>query len=92
MCAFWFHYVFELDFLPSYVMRLDTDSCLTSKMEIVNPFQYMYGNKIEYMYHSTFHDFPGVIEELKDFVIQHPGHPVNNHSPLVLWPGWEECV
>ena len=58
----------SLTFLPSYVMRLDTDSCLTSKMEI-NPRQYLYGNKIEHMHHSTFHEFPGVIEELKDFVI-----------------------
>ena len=82
MCAFWFHYIFELEFLPDYIMRLDTDSCLTSNMKI-NPFQYMYENNVEYMYHSTFGESHDLIEELKDFVIQHPGQHVNR--TLSMW-------
>ena len=84
MCAFWFHYIFELKFLPDYIMRLDTDSCLTSNMKI-NPFQYMYENNMEYMYHSTFGESQDFIEELKDFAMEHPGKPFNNNSTLSLW-------
>ena len=85
MCAFWFHYFFELTFLPDYVMRLDTDSCVTSDM-VVNPFQYMQTNKLDYMYNAMFLEPPFVIEGLKDFIHKHPGHPVNNNTALSLWP------
>ena len=84
MIAFWFHYFFELNFLPDYVMRLDSDSCITSDM-VVNPFQYMQTHKIEYMYNAMFLEPPFVIEGLKDFVRQHPGQPVNKNKALSLW-------
>ena len=84
MCAFWFHYFFEIQSLPDYIMRLDTDTCITSEMRI-NPFHYMVENKMEYMYHSTFMEPSEVIVELKDFFLNHPGQPVNNHSILIPW-------
>jgi Glycolipid 2-alpha-mannosyltransferase len=86
MCAFWFHYFFELDFLPDYVMRMDTDSCLTSDMDI-DPFEYMIENNVEYIYHSTFFDPPSMVEELYDFVVQHPAGQGNVNRSLALWWG-----
>ena len=84
MCAFWFHYFFEVQGLPDYIMQLDTDTCITSDMRI-NPFHYMVENKMEYMYHSTFLEPPEVIVDLKDFFLENPGQPVNNHSILIPW-------
>jgi len=86
MCAFWFHYFFELDFLPDYVMRLDTDSCLVSDMD-TNPFRYMYENQMEYMYHSVFHEPFYAVEDLQNFTSHHPGQSVNTatNNALTLW-------
>jgi hypothetical protein len=88
MCAFWFHTIFELDFLPDYMMRLDTDSCLTSNMT-VDPFQYMLDHKVDYMYHSTFREPAFVIVDLKNFTLEHPGRPQVDHSsnPPEIWHG-----
>jgi hypothetical protein len=67
MCAFWFYYFFELEFLPDYVMRMDTDSCLTSDMPS-NPFRAMRDHHLQYMWYSTFIEPGFVIVELRDFV------------------------
>jgi Glycolipid 2-alpha-mannosyltransferase len=92
MCAFWFHYFFELDFLPDYVMRMDTDSCLTSDMDI-DPFEYVIENNVEYMYHSTLMDHPSVLVGLSDFVKQHPGGSPNNVNRTALfWPAGGENI
>jgi len=84
MCAFWFHYLFELEFLPDYIMRLDTDSCLVSNVDI-NPFQYMVENQIEYMYHSIIGGRLDLVEGLKEFIIENPGQSFNNNSALTLF-------
>lgn len=82
MCAFWFHDFFELNFLPDYVMRMDTDSCIASDM-VVNPFQYMYDNNMTYMYHSYIIEPADVIEGLKDFAVKNPG--ITEGNPTDLW-------
>ena len=87
MCAFWFYFFFQLPFLPDYVMRMDTDSCLTSDMPS-NPFHTMREHHMEYMWYSTFHEPSDVIEELRDHVKQHPGPTRNvdhDHDVDLLW-------
>ena len=86
MCAFWFKYFFELDFLPNFVMRMDTDSCLTSDMP-KNPFETMRERKLDYMWYSTFYETADVIVDLKNFTESHPGNPVTDHDndPSYLW-------
>lgn len=86
MCAFWFKYFFHLDFLPQYVMRMDTDSCLTSDMP-KNPFVTMREREIDYMYYSTFREPGKVIINLKNFTETHPGNPNVDHDNDVelLW-------
>jgi hypothetical protein len=86
MCAFWFRHFFELDLLPEYAMRLDSDTCLTSDLTM-SPFQYMHEHGVDYMFHSTVGEPAFVIDELKDFVAEHPGRPQVDHihDPLLLW-------
>ena len=86
MCAFWFKYFFELEYLPMYVMRMDTDSCISSDIQ-KNPFDLMRERNLDYMWHSTFHEPANVIVELKNFTLAHPGNPVTDHENDVslLW-------
>ena len=84
MCAFWFHYIFELPFLPDYIMRLDTDSCITSNM-VVNSFQYMQAHGLDYMYNFIYMESAAINKGLRDLVDQHPGQTVNNDKADSLW-------
>jgi len=86
MCTFWLKSFFDLDILPEYVMRLDSDTCLTSNLT-VDPFKYMHENQMDYMWHSTFAEPANVLVNLSDFVMRHPGRPNTDHKhdPLTLW-------
>lgn len=79
MCAFWFKYFFELGFLPNYVMRMDTDSCIISDLPS-NPFEAMRERKLDYMWYSTFIEPSNVIVDLKNFTESHPGNPNTDHA------------
>ena len=51
---FWAYNFFRLPDMPRYIMRMDTDNCLTSRMP-VNPFEYMASHHVYYMYNNKFH-------------------------------------
>lgn len=85
MCLFWFDTFFRLPFLPDYVMRMDSDSCLTSPM-IDNPFRVMRQQRLDYMWYSTVREPRAVTEDLRYFMRQHPGRPRDiNHRHDTDW-------
>lgn len=87
MCAFWFYFFFQLPFLPDYVMRMDSDSCLTSPMHD-NPFRVMRRHRLEYMWYATYPEQRSVTENLRQFTRLHPGHPQSvdhDHDADWLW-------
>jgi hypothetical protein len=73
MCNFWSSGIFKLSFLPEYVMRMDTDACLSSDMPH-DPFDRMRRGNIKYMWHSKMLENPTWIVGLRSFVEEHGGN------------------
>ena len=61
MCRFWAYDIFKLPGMPKYIMRMDTDGCLKSRMP-VNPFEYMASHHLYYMWKEKFVDAHEVVQ------------------------------